>query len=105
VGKGREDSDEAFPLWLDVPHPLHFHFYLLIYFPLQSESLSVEQVGFGLDLRMGVMQRSLGSMTVGVSPLRAPFVAALVALCLIWSILSLDMSRVRSTVVCSIMSC
>jgi hypothetical protein len=61
--------------------------------------LSVEQIGFGLDFRMGVMQRSLGSMMVGGSPLRTPFVAALVALCLIWSILSLDMSRVRSTVV------
>ncbi|KAE9374790.1 hypothetical protein N431DRAFT_221630 [Stipitochalara longipes BDJ] len=47
---------------------------------------------------MGVMQRSLGPMAGGVSPLRTPFMAALIALCLIWSILSLDISMVRSTV-------
>jgi hypothetical protein len=61
--------------------------------------LTAEKVGFGLDFKMGVTQRSLGPMTGGVSPLRTPFMAALIAFCLIGSILSLDMSRVKSSVV------
>ncbi|KAH8794657.1 hypothetical protein BGZ57DRAFT_920965 [Hyaloscypha finlandica] len=47
---------------------------------------------------MGITQRSLGLMAGGVSPLRTPFIAALIALCLIRSILSLDMSKVKSSV-------
>jgi len=54
---------------------------------------------FGLDFKMGITQRSLGLMAGGVSPLRTPFIAALIALCLIRSILSLDMSKVKSSVV------
>lgn len=47
------------------------------------------------------MQRALRPTMGGISLLRTSFVATLIALCLIWSILSLDMSRIRSTVVCS----
>ncbi|KAN0103338.1 hypothetical protein V8E51_011651 [Hyaloscypha variabilis] len=47
---------------------------------------------------MGVMQRSLGPIAGGVTPLKTPFIVALIALCLIWSIMSLDISRVRLTV-------
>jgi hypothetical protein len=64
----------------------------------------VEQVGFDLDFKMGVMQRSLGPMSGGSSPLRTPFVAAVIVLLLLWSLLSLDMSKVKSTVVCFISS-
>jgi hypothetical protein len=51
---------------------------------------------------MGVMQRSMGPMSGGSSLLRTPFVAAVIVLLLLWSLLSLDVSRVKSTVVCSI---
>lgn len=63
--------------------------------------MTIEQIVFGFNFKMGVIQRALGLTMGGVSPLRTPFVAALIALCLIWSIFSLDMSRIRSTVVYS----
>jgi hypothetical protein len=89
-------------MWLDVPHHSTLISIRSLYtFLWSSESLSVKQVGFDSVFKMGVMQRSLGPIAGGVTPLKTPFIAALIALCLIWSIMSLDISRVRLTVVCS----
>lgn len=50
---------------------------------------------------MGVMQRSLSPLGARTSSLRTPFVGAVIVLVCFWSLVSLDLNRVRSTVVCS----
>lgn len=122
MGEGLKDSDEAFPLqhwvlqkstftstllhtificmsyncWLHWTYVHHTIIHSLI-----GARLTVEQIVFGFNFKMGVMQRALRPTMGGLSLLRTSFVAALIALCLNWSNLSLDMSRIRSTVVCS----
>lgn len=49
---------------------------------------------------MGVVQKPLANMTSGVSgQLKMPFVATIAVLFIIWSLLSLDMPSLRSTMV------
>jgi hypothetical protein len=121
VGEGRKDGDEAFPLQHGALQKstftsrfLHTIFICVLLYLLAARDLHPSYDYTFLDWRslhdcadricfnfkMGVMQRALSQTIGGVSPLRTSFVGALIALCLIWSILSLDMSRIRSTVVC-----